>query len=58
MITFYLKKTPLTSRNKCDKLLRFMIWVSLREKHAIVIPPVPEIVAHLVLKPIEEAEQL
>lgn len=35
-----------------------MLWVLLREKHAMMIPPVPEMVAHLALKPIEEAEQL
>lgn len=30
----------------------------MRERHAIVTLPVPEMVAHFVLKPIEEAEQL
>lgn len=35
-----------------------MIWALLREKHAIIIPPVPEMVAHLVLNTIGEAEQL
>lgn len=35
-----------------------MTWVLLREKHTIIIPPLPEMVAHLLLNPIEEAEQL
>lgn len=39
-------------------LLRCMILVLAREKHAVVIVPVPEMLAHFVLKPIEEAEQL
>lgn len=39
-------------------LLCCMIQVLVKEKHAAVILPVPEMLAHFVLKPIEEAEQL